>query len=71
MDDRFNRPLSGEELLSLQARAAALGLVIHPPRSGQSSEAYVVACTSASRRFAGLKAAGRFIDEWAGGCDAR
>ena len=71
MGDRFNRPLNGEELSSLQARAAALGLVIHPLRSGQSSEAYVVARTCASREFAGLKAASRFIDEWAGGCDAR
>lgn len=71
MDDRFNRPFSGEQLSRLQARAAALGLVIHPLRSGHASAAYVVARTSASREFAELNAASRFIDEWAGGCDAR
>jgi hypothetical protein len=69
MGDRLNRPI-GEQLSSLQARAAALGLVIHPLRSGQAP-AYVVARTSASREFSELNSASRFIDEWAGGCDAR
>ncbi len=70
MADRFNRPFTEEQLSSLQARAAALGLVIHPLRADPASAAYVVARTSASREFSELNAARRFIDEWAGGCDA-
>ena len=70
MGDRF-KSFTGEQLVRLQARAAALGLVIHPLRPGQDSAAYLVARTSASREFMELNAASRFIDEWAGDCDVR
>lgn len=71
MRDCINRPFSGEELSGVQARGAAVGLVIHPLRSGQAAQAYVVARTAASREFEDLGAVARFVDEWSGGFDAR
>lgn len=71
MAERFNPSFGGQQLSRLKARAAAVGLVIHALRSDRPSASYVVARTSASREFAELGAACRFIEEWAGGCRGR
>jgi hypothetical protein len=61
----------GEQLSSVQARAAALGLVVRPLRSDHTSTAFVVARTTASREFAELQGVIRFLDQYSGGWDGR
>lgn len=69
MGDRISN-CSGERLATFQARAFVSGLVLHQVHAGQEP-AYVVARTVASREFADLESACRFIDEFDGGSNAR
>ncbi len=70
MGDRISN-YSGERLATFQARAVVSGLVLHQVRAGQGPASYVVARTVASREFADLDSACRFIDEFDGGRNAR
>lgn len=56
-----------DELKGLQALAASVGLVVHQLRPDNAPAAFLVARTTASREFAELDSAKRFIADWTGG----
>lgn len=55
-----------EAFKRLQARATPLGLLVHQLRADDSAPAFLVARVSASREFAGLDGASRFVAQWEG-----
>ena len=59
--------ICGDDLKGLQALAASVGLVVHQLLSDDAPAAFLVARTAASREFAELDSAKRFIADWTGG----
>lgn len=55
-----------EAFRRLQARATPLGLLAHRLRADDDAPAFLVARVSASREFASLDGAVRFVNEWEG-----
>ncbi len=50
----------------LQARATPFGLLVYQLRADGAAPAFLVARVSASREFAGLDGAARFVAQWEG-----